>query len=43
MVASAPVMAPATASMANPITEIAVTKTVKLARVTAMGSGPESR
>jgi hypothetical protein len=37
------VTAPAATGFTKPITEIAVTKTVRLARVTTCGSGPERR
>ena len=37
------VIAEAATNMTNPMTEIEVTNTVRLARVTAAGSGPERR
>ncbi len=37
------VIAPATANITTPIIEIAVTKIVRFARVTATGSGPDRR
>ena len=42
-VPSVTVIAPAAASMIRPMAEIAVTKTVRLARVTAAESGPDNK